>query len=65
MITDYNLNESIKNLKEKFNEVKNMGYVKGIKQKSQGNSGLTFEKLIGKENDNFQIADYDGIEIKV
>ena len=65
MITDYDLNESIKNLKEKFSEVKNMGYVKGIKQKSQGNSGLTFEKLIGKENDNFQIADYDGIEIKV
>lgn len=65
MITDYDLNKSIKNLKEKFNEVKNMGYVKGIKQKSQGNSGLTFEKLIGKENDNFQIADYDGIEIKV
>lgn len=65
MITEYNLDETIKELKEKFNEIRKLGYVEGIKQKSKGNSGLTFEKLIGKENDSFQVADYDGIEIKV
>lgn len=65
MIAEYNLDKTIKDLKEKFNKINKMEYIKGIKQKSKGDSGLTFESLIGKENDNFQIADYNGIEIKV
>lgn len=56
---------SIIRLNEKFIKIKNLGFVDGINEKSKGNAGITFENLIGKENDNFQIADFDGIEIKV
>ena len=59
------IEESIESLIKKFNIIKNMGYVKGTKQGNVGNSGLTFENLIGKQNDTFQFADYEGIEIKV
>lgn len=59
------INEVIKELYERFKFIKNQGYIKGKSQRSRGNSGLTFEKLLGKENNGFQIADYDGIEIKV
>ena len=62
---NFNIKDSIEELQNKFNEIKKMGYVKGISQNNKGNAGLTFEKLIGKYNDNFQIADYKGIEIKV
>lgn len=58
-------NEAVDDLKEKFKKIKNAGYIKGLKQNSKGNAGLTFELLIGKNNDEFQIADYNGIEIKV
>jgi len=64
-MNDIDINKSIKDLKEKFKKIKNMGYIKGQVVKSKGSSGLTFERLIGKENDEFQIADYNGIEIKV
>lgn len=64
-MNDININESIKELKEKFEKIQKQGYIKGAVNKSKGNSGLTFERLIGKENDGFQIADYNGIEIKV
>ncbi len=60
-----NINQSINDLQQKFEEIKRRGYIKGQIIKSKGSSGLTFEKLIGKENDEFQIADYNGIEIKV
>lgn len=62
---DIDINESFNDLKKKFDRIKNMGYIKDKNQKNKGNSGLTFENLIGKENDEFQIADYNGIEIKV
>ena len=62
---NFNIKDSIEELQNKFNEIKKMGYVKGISQNNKGNAGLTFEKLIGKYNDNFQTADYKGIEIKV
>lgn len=57
--------ESIIKLNNKFLQIQNLGFVFGVNNKSKGNAGITFEKLIGKENDNFQTADYDGIEIKV
>lgn len=57
--------DNIIKLNNKFIEVKKLGYVNGINIKSKGNAGITFEYLIGKNNDNFQIADFEGIEIKV
>jgi hypothetical protein len=50
-------------LKEKFEEIKNMGWVKSIGY-SYGGVGKTFEQLIGKEIDNFEIPDFGRIEIK-
>lgn len=47
------LQNTIMDLKEKFNTINKNGYIKGCKSKSKGNVGLTFEKLIGKENDEF------------
>lgn len=57
--------DSIIKLNNIFRKINNLGFVKGINEKSKGNAGITFEKLLGKENDNFQIADFNGIEIKV
>lgn len=62
---DNKIHDNIINLKERFEEIKKLGYIDSINSSSKGNAGLTFERLIGKENDNFQIADYQGIEIKV
>lgn len=64
-MNDVKTKETAKELYEKFNKIRNMGYVKGLASRSKGSPGLTFEKLLGKENDEFQIADYKGIEIKV
>lgn len=63
-MTEEKIKNSIIELTQKFNEINKLGYVKGTKPKSKGNVGLTFENLLGKENDCFQLADYDGIEIK-
>ena len=60
---DIDINESFNDLKKKFDRIKKMDYIKGKNQKNTGDSGLTFENLIGKENDEFQIADYNEIEI--
>lgn len=57
--------ETSKKLMKKFEGINKQSFIKGIKQQTKGSAGLTFEKLIGNENDNFQIADYHGIEIKV
>ena len=57
--------DAINELNNKFIQIKNLGFVEGVNQKSKGNAGITFEKLLGKENDNFQVADFKGIEIKV
>lgn len=57
--------KEIKDFNNKFEKIKSRGYIKGLKQNNKGNSGLTYELLIGKENDGFQFADYNGIEIKV
>lgn len=57
------MEEEIKLLKEKYFKIKEMGYVEGIGFIKNG-AGLTFEKLLGKETDNFSFPDYYGIEIK-
>lgn len=55
--------EEIKELNEKFIEIRKQGW---IKTKRNGTSGVgyTFEQLIGKEEENFPIPDYNNIEIK-
>lgn len=58
------IENKIKELKIKFSKIQRLGYVESTAE-NRGNIGLTFEKLLGKENDNFSVADYDGIELKV
>lgn len=55
--------KNILDLKHKCEKIISMGWIKCIKR---GNSaaGLLFEELVGVPTNNFEIADYDGIEIK-
>ena len=57
------MQENLQNLKEKFEIIKERGW---IKERKKGFSaiGYTFETMLGKEEDDFPIPDYDGIEIK-
>lgn len=57
------MKESIQNLKVKFETINKMGWVKSI-SKGFGGGGQTFEYLLDKNKNNFEIPDYDGIEIK-
>lgn len=50
-------------LKNNFNKIHKLGWIKA-KSHGAGNVGITFELLLGKERENFPIADYQGIEIK-
>ena len=50
-------------LKEKFNNIKNMGWIES-KRKGTTGIGYTFETLLGKEEESFPIPDYGTIEIK-
>ena len=52
------------NLKNKFLEIKNMEWVESCRKGSTG-CGRTFEKLLGIQENNLEIPDYLGIEIKV
>ena len=49
-------------LNKKFDTIKNE-WKKSMRLGTSG-IGYTFEQLIGKGEDNFPIADYNGIEIK-
>lgn len=57
------MNNAFLDLKNQFQEIKRKGWIPSC---TKGNSGvgITFEKLLGKEVENFEIADYFGIEIK-
>lgn len=57
------MDDSIKELYEKFVCIKNMGFIKS-KRNGTGGIGYTFETLIGKPEENFPIPDFNGIEIK-
>ena len=46
-----------------FNSIKNKGWIK-TDSKGHGDAGKTFEKFIKNENNDFEIPDYNGIEIK-
>ncbi len=55
--------KKIKNLKEKFIEIKKLGYIKSM-YNGKGGVGNTFEILLGNEPNLKREADYDDIEIK-
>ncbi len=55
--------EDIKELKQKFETIKKMGYVKSTRSGVTG-IGKTLEDLIGKKEDTLEIPDFRGIEIK-
>jgi len=57
------INENIKELKEKFKNIRNMGYVKSTRNLWTG-VGKTFEDLIGKQEDKESKPDFFNIEIK-
>ena len=57
------MQENIEELMLKFMKIKNLNWIEGTSH-GKGNVGITFENLIGKERENFPIADYNGIEIK-
>lgn len=58
------MNKEINLFIKKFNDIRALGFVKAINNNNSG-IGLTFEKLIGKEQDSFPFPDfYNLIEIK-
>lgn len=58
------MENNIKLLREKFEAVKEQGWIIGNKNNT-GSVGLLFEQLIGKERENLELPDFKGIEIKV
>lgn len=57
------MNEEIKQLIKKFEEIKSGEYIKAVNNRYDG-IGHTFESLLGKQPDNFSFPDYNMIEIK-
>lgn len=57
------VSNEILSLKQKFDEIKELGYVKSSRKGFTG-IGKTFEDLIGKKEDRLETPDYNGIEIK-
>lgn len=57
------MTKAIKELYEIFDSIKRMGWVKSIRN-DWGGIGRTFEHLLGSNENNFEIPDYNGIEIK-
>lgn len=57
------ISKSIAELKTEFKRIKNMGWIKS-KVKGCGGIGVTLEKLIGIDQNELEIPDYNGIEIK-
>lgn len=56
-------NNDILDLYDKFVEIKQKGWIKGDK-KNRGSAGIIFEKLLKNSYNNFELPDYNGIEIK-
>jgi hypothetical protein len=57
------ISQNIKSLNSIFNSIKKLGYIES-KRKGTTGIGYTFETLIGKNEENFEIPDFDNIEIK-
>lgn len=58
-----NNNTIVKDLVENFSKIKKKGWVKNIRNGSTG-VGMTLEHLLNITENNFEIPDYNGIEIK-
>ena len=50
-------------LKDKFNLIKKLGWIKSIRKGSTG-IGATFENAMELNENSFEIPDFNGIEIK-
>ena len=59
---DKDMETAISVLSKKFEKIKAQGWIRGL-SKGTGNIGETLEQLLGKENENFPIDDFMGIEI--
>lgn len=57
------MNKDMNELYAKFLAIKDQKWIKS-KRKGTGGIGYTFETLLGKEEENFPVPDYKGIEIK-
>lgn len=57
------MNDRVKSLKEKFEEIKSQGLIRSLRSGPTG-VGYTFESLIGKSEDQSYKPDFQGIEIK-
>ncbi len=57
------LDQNIKILRKEFKKIRNMGWIPSVGEGS-GSIGLTLEKLLQKEKENFEIPDFLGIELK-
>lgn len=57
------MEENIKLLKRKFEEIKKLELTKALRKGTTG-IGYTFETLLGKKEDNSYLPDFNGIEIK-
>lgn len=55
---------NIKELNNKFEEIKNLGWIKSMRTGTTG-IGYTFEQLLNCEENSFILPDYMNIEIKV
>ncbi len=55
--------QEVKRLKKEFKRIRKMGWVRSVDE-GKGSVGLTLEKLLGKEKENFELPDYLGIELK-
>ena len=57
------MQQDVKDLIEKFEEIRKIGWVKSVRAGSSG-VGMTFEKLLGVSENRLAQPDYKGIEIK-
>lgn len=57
------MNKELEVFKKKFNQIKEIGWIRSIKQGPTG-IGATFEKLLGCSENSLEIPDFNGIEIK-
>ena len=57
------LNNDFIDLKNKFDQIKKMGWIVSLRDGPTG-VGYTFESLLSKCEDNLQLPDYKSIEIK-
>ena len=63
VLENFNVDDSIRELRKKFLEIRKMEYVKSVRGGTTG-IGATFEALLGKCEDKLVNPDFKGIEVK-